>query len=123
LKLELQSTSKPPIFCRTPLLFVGNNTYDTTLSRLGSRGAFDQGHLWVMMPAASSRWRLIATAFSLMFTGEKPADVISFEANSFAVSTRHKRLRVAADGEVLQLQSPLKYRIRPKELIVIVPEK
>jgi diacylglycerol kinase family enzyme len=105
------------------LLFVGNNKYDTTLTRLGTRAALDHGHLSVMIPAASSRWRLVATAFALVFADEKPTDVISFEAETVTVSTRHKRLKVAADGEVLELQSPLKYRIRPKSLLVVVPER
>jgi diacylglycerol kinase family enzyme len=123
LRLELRSTSQPPLKCRTALLFVGNNNYDMTLTRLGTRAALDQGHLWVMMPAASGRWRLIATAFALVFIGERPTDVISFEAEAFVVSSRHRRLRVAADGEVVRLQSPLKYRIRPKSLLVIVPAR
>ena len=121
LKLELRPKTQPRVECRTALLFVGNNNYDTTLTRLGKRTALDQGHLWVMMPAASSRWRLIATAFALVFTGEKPTDVIRFEAEALVVSTRHKRLSVAADGEVVKLHSPLKYHIRPKSLLVIVP--
>lgn len=122
LRLELHSKSQPLLLCRTALLFVGNNNYDVTLTQLGTRAALDHGHLSVMMPAASGRWRLIAAAFALVFTGEKPADVISFEAEALVVSSRHRRLRVATDGEVNQLQSPLKYRIRPKSLLVIVPE-
>ena len=121
LKLELRPKTQPRVECRTALLFVGNNNYDMTLTRLGKRTALDQGHLWVMMPAASSRWRLIATAFALVFTGEKPTDVIRFEAEALVVSTRHKRLNVAADGEVVKLHSPLNYHIRPKSLLVIVP--
>jgi diacylglycerol kinase family enzyme len=121
LNLELRSTGQPRVSCRTALLFVGNNTNDTTLTRLGTRAALDRGHLWVMTSAASTRWRLIATAFALVFTGEKPADIISFTAETLVVSATRERLRVAADGEVVQLQSPLKYRIRPKSLFVIVP--
>ena len=123
LRLELRSTSQQHLQCRTALLFIGNNTYDMTLTQLGKRAALVQGHLSVMMSAASGRWRLIATAFALMLTRERPTDVISFETEALVVSSRHRRLRVAADGEVIQFQSPLKYRIRPKSLLVIVPKR
>ncbi len=121
LHLELRPTSEPLISCRTALLFVGNNRYDTTLSRLGRRAALDRGQLSAMMPAVASRWRLITTALALVLSGETPADIISFESEEMVVSSRHKRLRVSTDGEVHQLRSPLRYRIRPKSLLVIVP--
>ena len=122
LKLELSSKSEPPGQYRTALLFVGNNKYDMTLTTLGKRATLDQGRLWVMMPAALGRWRLFATALALIFTGEKPADLVSFESEALVVSSKRTRLKVAADGEILQLRSPLKYRIRPKSLLVIVPD-
>jgi len=120
LELDIRSKSRPPLRCRTALLFVGNNKYDTNLSHLGTREALDEGHLWVMTPTAASRWRLFATAVALAFIGEKLTDIISFEAHGIVVSSKQRRLKVAADGEVIQLQSPLKYRTRPKSLLVIV---
>ena len=37
------------------------------------------------------------------------------------IATRHRRLRVATDGEVTVMNTPLQYRIRPAALDVIVP--
>jgi diacylglycerol kinase family enzyme len=37
------------------------------------------------------------------------------------IETRHRRLRVATDGEVTVMAPPLRYRIRPAALPVIVP--
>jgi diacylglycerol kinase family enzyme len=37
------------------------------------------------------------------------------------VRTGHKRLRVATDGEVTLMDTPLQYRVRPGDLRVIVP--
>ena len=34
---------------------------------------------------------------------------------------RNRRIKIANDGEVLRMQSPLHYRILPKALRVIVP--
>jgi diacylglycerol kinase family enzyme len=42
-------------------------------------------------------------------------------ATDIEISTRHKRLRVATDGEVTIMATPLCYRIRTGALTVIVP--
>ncbi len=121
LRLALDIRGKPAVQCRTAVLFIGNNTYDTTLLRLGKRAALDRGHLWAMMPAVETRWKLIRTALALVFSGETPADIISFETESMTVSTRHKRLRVSTDGEIRQMRAPLRYRTRPQSLHVLAP--
>jgi len=35
------------------------------------------------------------------------------------VESRHRRLRVATDGEITLMAPPLRYRIRPKALLVV----
>jgi len=42
-------------------------------------------------------------------------------SDQFDIRTRHRRLRVATDGEVTVMATPLRYRIRPRALAVIVP--
>ena len=42
-------------------------------------------------------------------------------ASSFVVKTGHRSLRVAIDGEVNRMQTPLTYRVRPRALKVIAP--
>ena len=42
-------------------------------------------------------------------------------ANDLEIATKHRRLRVATDGEVTIMNTPLRYRIRPAALEVIVP--
>ena len=36
------------------------------------------------------------------------------------IESRHRRLRVATDGEISEMQTPLRYRIRPASLRVAV---
>jgi diacylglycerol kinase family enzyme len=38
------------------------------------------------------------------------------------VATPRTRIRVATDGEVSLMQTPLRYRVRPRALTVIVPD-
>jgi diacylglycerol kinase family enzyme len=42
-------------------------------------------------------------------------------AKDVVVETRHNRVRVATDGEVCMLDTPLHYRIHSRALQVIVP--
>jgi len=41
----------------------------------------------------------------------------------FRIETRGERARVANDGEIAILPTPLRYRVRPRALRVIVPRK
>jgi diacylglycerol kinase family enzyme len=36
------------------------------------------------------------------------------------IESRHRRLKVATDGEISEMQTPLRYRIRPASLRVAV---
>ena len=121
LYLELHPEPGSPLRRNAPVLFIGNNPYDTSLAQLGKRASIDKGKLWLMMPTASTRWRLLVSLFGILTNREKPDDVVTFEGEDMIVASRRRRLKVAVDGEVLHLQPPLKYRILPKALRVIVP--
>jgi diacylglycerol kinase family enzyme len=50
-------------------------------------------------------------------------DFVSLCTDEIWIETRHKQMRVAMDGEVLMLETPLHYRVLPGALRVIVPTK
>ncbi len=119
--LEVQPSNGPFIKRKTPLLFVGNNAYETTVAKLGSRVALDRGLLWVTLPTSSTRIGFFMGLLALMLRREKPQDTVIFEATSLKVISRKRLLTVATDGEVLRLKPPLNYSILPGALNVIVP--
>ncbi len=121
LRLEIKSSAAPFTRTITPLLFIGNNHYETTLTQLGSRKALNNGRLWVAIPLARSRWELVLALLALARGRAGVSDVSSFEAETLIVNNKRTALNVAVDGEVLLLQTPLHYRIRPKALKVIIP--
>ncbi len=121
LYLELHPAEGPALHRNTPVLFIGNNAYDTSLTQLGTRPSIGQGKLWIMMPSASTRWSLLLSVFAILAGTEKTSDVVTFEETELVVASRRRRLKVAVDGEVLRLKPPLNYRLRPKALRVIVP--
>ena len=121
LRLELHPAMGAVLRRNTPMLFVGNNAYETGLTTLGTRASLDRGQLWVMMPTATSRWGLMTSLFAVLSGHEEPSDVFTFEATKLIVTSNRRMFKVAVDGEVLQHKPPLNYRTRPKSLQVIVP--
>jgi diacylglycerol kinase family enzyme len=121
LKLELKSPAAPDTPIVTPIIFVGNNVYEMTLANLGGRNALDQGNLWVVVPLAKTRWQLVSALFALVRGRVRPSDVFAFEAGNLIVNQTQTAVNVALDGEVLMLQPPLHFAIRPRALRVIVP--
>ena len=122
LRLELHPANEPVFKRNTVMLFVGNNTYETSLAKLGTRLSLDRGRLWITMPTMSTRWGLISNLISILTAREKLDEVLTFETTDLVVNTNHRLVKVAVDGEVLHLLPPLNYRSLPKSLQVIVPK-
>jgi len=105
----------------TPFLFVGNNEYHAEGLHLGARSRLDTGRLFAYLaPRVHARDLPKLLARSLM--GREHDTLESFAAVALQVGTPgQRRLRVATDGEVAVMSTPLHYRVRPRELKVIVP--
>jgi diacylglycerol kinase family enzyme len=121
LRLNIGAAGLETVEHKTALLFVGNNSYDMSFPTLGTRSTLQGGVMGVMMPRASTRLGLLYNFFSLVFRAAPKSDVLTFETTSLLVKTKRSFVKVAVDGEVIMLKSPLNYLIRPKSLQVIVP--
>ena len=106
---------------RTPFLFVGNNEYHVEGRQLGARDRLDSGRLFAYLaPRVHSGCepKMLARALN----GRERDTLESFAAVTLQVGTPgRRRLRVATDGEVTVMSTPLQYRVRPGALRVIVP--
>ena len=108
---------------KTPFVFVGNNEYDMDLYKIGRRVEMDGGALSVYFLHRGGRWGVILLLFRTVFGMVKQwKDFEAVKTEETEIHTRRKRLHVAFDGEVRILESPLRYRIHPKALTVIVPK-
>ncbi len=107
----------------TPLLFVGNNRYETALLTLGRRSALDRGELCLYAPLAASRLRFLGLALRALFGQlDQQRDFLKLDGIREAeIASRRRLLMVAADGEARPMGTPLRYRIRPGALTLIVP--
>jgi diacylglycerol kinase family enzyme len=108
---------------RTPFVFIGNNRYTMEGLSIGERDHLDDGLLSLYVPQHPTRWGLLRFAFDALLGklgSERDFDVL--EADGFEIDTHHKHLHVATDGEVTRMTPPLRYRVRPGALTVVVPQ-
>jgi YegS/Rv2252/BmrU family lipid kinase len=107
---------------RTPFVFVGNNEYEMETLNIGGRACLDAGDLSLYMTNRTGRLGLIRLALRALFGGlRQEKDFLALCTEEIWIGTKHKRVRVALDGEVLELEPPLHYRVRPQELRVLAP--
>lgn len=108
---------------RTLFIFIGNNDYVMEGFNIGARTALDAGQLSLYSAHRTSRLGLLVLALRAVSGRLRQArdfDVLS--AKNLMVESRHKQIRVATDGEVNLMHTPLRYRIVPKSLKVLVPQ-
>ena len=104
---------------RTPFVFIGNNDYRMEGLALGERTALDDGLLSLYVAQRPGRLRLVQLALrALLGRLRETRDFDQMHATEIVVESRHRRLRVATDGEVTDMAPPLRYRIRPASLLV-----
>ena len=121
LSLELVSSTADISRHDTSMLFVGNNAYEMSFPSLGTRPTLESGKIWITMPKSATRMGLISSFLKIILGKEVAADAVTMEVTTLTVRSKRRFLKVAIDGEVIQLQSPLKYSSRPKTLQVIIP--
>jgi len=106
----------------TPLLFVGNNRYEVNLFGLGKREALDAGELCIYAIRARSRigmvWAGIRGVFGRL---DQQRDFVTAYVTEAEVSSERDSLTISADGETVRMEMPLRYRILPRALKLIVP--
>lgn len=109
---------------RTPLLFVGNNRYQVNLFGLGKREQLDAGELCLYAIRAGSRLRLLWAGIRGVFGKlDQQRDFITAYVSEAEISSDRGTLVLSADGETVRMETPLRYKIRPKALRLIAPAR
>jgi diacylglycerol kinase family enzyme len=107
---------------RTPFVFVGNNDYDFAGRDIGARPCLDKGELCVWVAHHTGRlgllWFAVAALLGLL---DRVAGLDHLRTAELLIESHSPRLRVSTDGEEAELDTPLRYRTRPKALRVRVP--
>jgi YegS/Rv2252/BmrU family lipid kinase len=107
---------------RTPFIFVGNNVYVVEGFSMGKRKGLEDGILSLYIlhhkKALDLFWLGVR---SLLGVGSHAGDFDAFQGTDFRIESQNANIDVATDGEVLRMQSPICYRIRPRALHVLAP--
>ena len=109
---------------KVSIAFVGNNRYGTTLPLLGRRNTLAGGTLCLLTAAPEHLFGWLRL-FLRAALGRLDHDR-DFECRALpelVIHSRRPRLRVALDGEIVHLASPLRFRILPRALRVLVPPR
>ena len=108
---------------RTPTLFVGNNKLQLQQIGMAEADALDAGFLVAIAPRPVGTLALLWLALRGALGSLGEADnVRSFALRELDVtrSTRRgRRFKVAVDGEILQLQEPLRFQVSPQPLYLL----
>lgn len=107
---------------RTPFVFVGNNAYTLDGLTVGGRARMDEGKLYAYVtPRAHSRDLPGLLLRSLVGRASETGEVEIVSGCELTIRTRSGRVQVAVDGEIEKMTQPLRYRVRPGGLRVVVP--
>jgi diacylglycerol kinase family enzyme len=110
---------------RTPIVFIGNNEYRAAGFLAGTRDSLTDGVLAIYVVNAGGRrhpLRLIRLAWHIVRGVALDGDHLELlPAREAEVDTTHHRVHMALDGEVELFETPLRFRIRPAALQVLVP--
>jgi diacylglycerol kinase family enzyme len=106
----------------TPLVFVGNNRYELRSLARGGRPVLEAGQLWVSVARTAGRFGIVRLAGrALVGRLDRARDFETISATELEIRTRRRHLRVAVDGEVVAMRSPVRFRARPRALAVFAP--
>lgn len=123
LKLKLKMTidgEQTPI--ETPLVFFGNNQLQLEDLKLQLASCVEQGKLAAVAITALTRWQLIKLIHQLQWgTFEQAPEVTSFCAETIKIESRVKQMKVAIDGEIVKIKTPLLFKVAHNALQVMVP--
>ena len=107
---------------RTPLLFIGNNAYEVSLPRPGTRAVLDDGRLCLFVVRHGKPWGLLKVAVRALAGRLREArDFESHLVQNAEIESHSAWMRVSVDGEVVPMRPPLRYAIRPSALRVFAP--
>ena len=107
---------------KTPFVFIGNNEYQMEQLSIGGRERLNGGKLSLYVTHRTGRLGLIRLAFRAFFGGlRQEKDFLALQTEELWLGTKHRRLRVAFDGEVTVMEPPLHYKIHPRALRVLAP--
>jgi diacylglycerol kinase family enzyme len=121
LALQLNGTENVRVE-RLQTLVVVNNSYDQWFGRFMARRRLDRGRLTAYLIRNLRLPDAIRLAFEMVMGTWGGDRMIEYEkVQQLTVMSKKSRLSVSMDGDVLSLETPLYFTVRPKSLNVLAP--
>ncbi len=111
---------------RTPTLFIGNNKLQLEQFGFEEAGRLDDGLLAAIRvrPVRSAQlfWLVVRGSFGQLGSSDQVISTVFREMSVRAASgQRHRRMKVAADGEIGWIEPPLRFSVAERPLRLIRP--
>jgi YegS/Rv2252/BmrU family lipid kinase len=106
---------------RTPVVFVGNNEYQTVGLGTGTRSSLRDGRLAIYIVEAGGRRHLLRLAWRMLRGRPEERELEVLLTDAATIEPTASIVQLALDGEVDTFTSPLMFRVRPGALRVLVP--
>lgn len=111
---------------RSALVFVGVGERELQLPSMGGRAENGRRGLHVIVVRGGTWARLVAAGVTAVFGGtdaiKRDALADSFIVDECRIELRRPMGRVALDGEIVEIRSPLEYRVERDALRLVVPQ-
>ena len=112
---------------RSALVFVGVGERELQLPSMGGRAKDGRRGLHVIVVRGGTFARLVAAGVTAALRGNIAIDrgklMDTFVVDECRIELRRRAGRVAIDGELVELNSPLEYRIDRDALLLVVPRE
>lgn len=106
----------------SPLIFFGNNQLQLHDLNLQLAACVEQGRLAAVAITPLTRWQLIKLIHRLQRgTFEQAPEVRVFCAEKIKINAKVKYMKVAIDGEIVRVNTPLIFKVAHQALQVMVP--
>ncbi len=120
---KLQATVDGQLYpIATPLIFFGNNQLQLQDLKLRLAECAAQGKLAGVAVGKVKRWQVFQLILKLLQGELENADhAYGFCADSVEIVSKHANMKVALDGEIIQLETPLKFSVIHEAVRVRAP--
>lgn len=107
---------------RSPFIVVGNGSYVLSGFALGRREEISDHQLSLYVAPRLGRFGAMSIPVRALFGRlERYEQFETFCGNHITIALRHRRVPTGIDGEVRELESPLRFEIKPGALEVMLP--
>lgn len=118
------ATDEGEVVRETPLVMICSNAFQMEAFALAGTECLAKGEFALYVARMAGRATIFRLGMRALFRCLRPGidyDVIC--ASDVTIETRQRRLRAAVDGELEKLNSPMRFRVAPRQLCVLAPRE